>query len=249
MGKNRIIELLGQAGKATPSRTTSCPDEYELAAYLGCESNAEGLDSLEAHLAKCDFCMHQVGVLMRAGRAGPVDESMPGVSDLELARARRMGAESSRSRFKFAPRWAAAAVVVLSVGLLTQNLLTGRPGAGPISEQDPVNFELSSPRQFRSIDAGFLAPRLLSPLDGSVINPAKSVFKWTEVPGSMFYDVRLVSLNGDLVRRERISEPRWALPTDLELEDGAEYFVRVDAYLSDAKFLSSEHILFRVEDR
>jgi hypothetical protein len=79
-----------------------------------------------------------------------------------------------------------------------------------------------------------------------VIEPLQQVFQWTEVPGSLFYDVRLVSPDGDLLLRERVEGTRWLIPEHLQLQAGQEYFVRVDAYLSDAKYLSSEHRVFTV---
>ena len=66
------------------------------------------------------------------------------------------------------------------------------------------------------------------------------------MPGALFYDVRLVSLEGDLLLRERVEDTRWLLPETLKLEPGEEYFIRIDAYLSDSKFLSSEHVVFQV---
>jgi len=77
--------------------------------------------------------------------------------------------------------------------------------------------------------------------------PQEQVFRWSEVPGALFYDVRLVSLDGDLLLRERVDGTRWLIPNSMKLEPGQEYFVRVDAYLDDARYLSSEHRLFRVE--
>jgi hypothetical protein len=72
------------------------------------------------------------------------------------------------------------------------------------------------------------------------------VFRWTEVPGSLFYDVRLLDPDGEVLLRERVETTRWLIPDKLHLQAGGEYYVRVDAYLDDERFLSSEHVVFHV---
>ena len=41
----------------------------------------------------------------------------------------------------------------------------------------------------------------------------------------------------------------WRLPAGLALTPGSEYFARVDAYLTDAKTLQSDYLLFRSGER
>ena len=43
-------------------------------------------------------------------------------------------------------------------------------------------------------------------------------------------------------------DTEWRPPGDLNLSPGVEYFVHVDAYPSEAKTISSDHIPFRVSD-
>jgi hypothetical protein len=131
---------------------------------------------------------------------------------------------------------ALAASLVLAVTILLFKLAA--PMAPPA--------DLSEPRSTRNTDSGAITPQLLSPAEGSQIVPAEQVFSWTEVPGSLFYDVRLVDADGELMLRERVEGTRWLIPEHLSLVPESEYYVRVDAYLDDARFLSSEHIVFRV---
>jgi len=44
-----------------------------------------------------------------------------------------------------------------------------------------------------------------------------SVFSWTAVPESLYYEVRIVSDAGDLLWRERVEGTEWRLPGDLAL--------------------------------
>jgi hypothetical protein len=90
-----------------------------------------------------------------------------------------------------------------------------------------------------------MGPSFLSPQEGMTISSDAGVFIWTAVPGSLFYQIRIVSDEGDLVWQERINGTQWGLPAELLLAPGAEYFVRVDAYLAEAKTLKSDYVLFR----
>jgi len=72
------------------------------------------------------------------------------------------------------------------------------------------------------------------------------VFRWKEVPGSLFYDIRIVSDDGAQIARQRVWDTQWSLPRETRLQAGNEYFVRVDAFISEGKAISSEHTVFKV---
>ena len=230
MDKREIIAALSRSRDAAAAATDACPQPEALAAYLDgglCDSERA---AAEVHLADCAFCLGQLAALLRS-----MEDSAPAdLPETLREQAERLATTPERhagNRF----RWAAAAVVVLALGLFA----TQWPPAGSVPSNE-------SARQTRYADRTALQPRLLAPGEGGVITPLEQVFRWSEVPGALFYDVRLVSPDGDLLLRERVEETRWLIPENLELEPGADYFVRIDAYLSDAKYLSSEHVLFTV---
>lgn len=231
MDKREIIAALNRSGEPAPQRSATCLQPETLAAYLDgglCESERA---AAEEHLADCGFCLRQLAVLIRSAEEHTAAELPADV----MAKAERLAAPPARhvgNRF----RWAAAAVLVLALGVFA----TQWPLTGSAPSNEPA-------RQTRYADQDALQPRLLAPGEGSVIVPLEQVFRWSEVPGALFYDVRLVTLDGDLLLRERVEETRWLIPQQLRLEPGADYFVRIDAYLSDAKYFSSEHVLFTVD--
>ena len=45
-----------------------------------------------------------------------------------------------------------------------------------------------------------------------------------------------------------MAQNRWALPAELELQPGAEYYLRVDAFLEEARRLSSRHVRFTIPE-
>jgi hypothetical protein len=73
-------------------------------------------------------------------------------------------------------------------------------------------------------------------------------FRWSEVAGTPYYDVRIVTDAGDVVVQERVAGTSWQPEARLDLRPGAEYFVLVDAYPEGDKAVSSHHVPFRITD-
>ncbi|MGD8358243.1 MAG: anti-sigma factor [Lysobacterales bacterium] len=230
MDIDRIIDALKQAADEEPKPNGACLDPGQLAAFMDGGLSFEERAAAERHLAGCDHCLAQLAAMLRS--AGGTD--VPSLPAEVVEQAERLATPSQRRR-RTHFGWAAAAVLVLAVSIVSIQWVGG-PTA---PEQEPT-------RETRYIDRQPLQPTLLAPREGSVIQPLEQVFRWTSVPGSLFYDVQLVNADGDLLLRERVDDTRWLIPKDLKLTPGAEYYVRIDAYVSDAKYLSSEHVAFSV---
>jgi len=209
-----------------------CPDDYQLASYL--EGGLSERDHLhfETHLADCTYCIERVGALGRAGESGsPYDEPV------------QIHAHADKFQsLRRATRWATAALVVVAIGFISSRMIPDRASSAP--------DELRSPKAVseRSIKPVSPFPEILFPQEGSLVDPRSLVFRWKEVPGSLFYDIRIVSDDGALISRQRVWDTQWSLPAETQLQTGDEYFVRVDAYVSEGKAVSSEHIVFSVSD-
>jgi len=169
-------------------------------------------------------------VLMQTLRDADDAEPAPQAT---LEGARRVG---HRTRKQAAPRWAAAAALVFAI-FLTFNFIPDTED-GVIPAQAPTRTLLSSP----------LSLQVLTPEPGVVADPDELIFRWHAVDDSLHYDLRIVTASGDLVTEQRVQHTEWKLSDKLELDPGAEYFVRIDAYLPDARTVSSEHIRFRVSE-
>jgi len=235
----------------TEERQPGCPDDYTLASYIDGGLSERDHGRFEQHLADCGYCMARVGILGRASET----ETPVEVPDLLRARSGKLvnnqvaeNIQINRGRWQKAPRWAVAAVVVLAIGALSQ-MYSFKPNG-----QEPAT-SIGSPgqpneiRETRNMESGTMGPSFLSPLEGMTIIPDGGLFNWTPVQDSLYYQLRIVSDEGDLVWQERVDGTQWALPSGLSLSPGAEYFVRVDAYLAEAKALNSDYVLFRVGER
>ena len=232
----RIRNLRTQA--ATPGPT--CPDDHQIAAAIDGELNWTDRDTFDRHVADCDFCIGKIGTL-NGLRAVEVVDAIP---DITLARARRLAKRTGINRH--APRWAAAAVVILAITFTFDRYSNDNTGPESSSSSLPP---VATVRQSRNIDPDALKPRILTPHEGAVIDASKTLFRWAEIPGSLYYDIRIVTGEGDMVWQDRVDDTEWVLPGHFELEPGAQYYVRVDAYLAEAKSISSRHLLFTVKEQ
>jgi hypothetical protein len=139
---------------------------------------------------------------------------------------------SARRPQGIAYKWAAAASVILAVGWVTW-----------FPVQDTDDF-----RETRAIESRLTPPEILAPAPATPASREGFVIRWTEVPGSLYYEVRIVTEVGDLLLQQRVDQTEWVIGKELEFQPGREYFIRVDAYLSDAKTIRSEHVPFRLRE-
>jgi hypothetical protein len=232
-------------------RTEHCLKPEALAAFLEGNSGHKEFSAEKAHLADCPFCLQQLSRICRSQE----DEAAAEVPNELLLQAEALGpgprgaeqggAEQGETKPIRRRPWfgsipaavAMAAAVVLAVGIFPLTDDTIAP---------PVAAPQDAPTTRYADTSAAMNPRVLAPVAGSLIVPAEQVFHWSEVPGSLFYDVSLVDAEGEVLLRERVETTRWLIPDSLALHAGGEYYVRVDAYLDDERFLSSEHVMFSV---
>jgi hypothetical protein len=148
---------------------------------------------------------------------------------------------------KRAPAWAAAALLVLGLGVLPQIYSIRQdsqvllPATGGVEPPGKL-------RETRGINPMATGPRFLSLAEDLDAIPEGYLFRWTPVPDSRFYQVRIVSDSGDLLWQERITGTEWKIPAGTHLTPGTEYFVRVEAFLADTRSLKSVYLPFQVEE-
>ena len=241
MSTNDLTSLLRRAGTGHRDRTAACPDEQQIAAYVDGTLEPGEREPLELHLADCNACVALVGLLSRQ-RDTVAFEPAP---ELAVARARALlKADPNRGHprrwQRYAPRWAAAAMVIVSVSAGIH--LAQSPGRG-IEAQLPPEL-----RTTRSLASSTPALQVLYPSPGMTVDARRLVVRWEAISGSRYYEVRIVTESGDVITEQRVMATEWRPPDDLNLTPGTEYFVHVDAYPSEAKTISSDHIPFAISD-
>jgi len=231
MDENAFKEIFSARANHVTEPTPDCPDDVHLASALDGALDPSQQAAFEAHVASCDHCIARLGRIGRLRRADGLERA----SDISLAKARKMVRKSSLTHH--APRWATAAVVLLAI------FSAARIGL----QQQDVESTPASASEIRSFDHDAYRPVVLFPSEGVTLDGRGTLFSWSRVQGSLYYNVRVVSADGGVVWQERVENSEWRLPADLHLSANEEYYFRVDAYLTEAKSVSSRHILFRVE--
>jgi hypothetical protein len=220
MDRKHLISSLQSSAVDNHERTPFCPDDHDIAAFVDGALDDSARVLIERHLPDCPACVSRVGSLARLIR-----EDQANVSPLASA--------PTRIWRQTTPQWAVAASVVLAIGWIAWS---------------PTIEQADDYEAVRSTSSVLTPPEILAPSSGVLGERDGFVIRWTEVSGSLYYEIRVVTDVGDLLSKARVENTEWTIGRDVELEPGREYFIRVDAYLSDAKAIRSEHIPFRIRE-
>lgn len=218
-----------------PQARADCPADETLASYVEGGMSESDHAAFEWHLADCGWCMARVGMLGRARQCEPEPE----LPEFTLSKARRIVVATPPARSAWrrqAPRWAAAAVVVIALSMGGLELL---------NKTAPI--DLASDPTVRNIEPLAAQPRLVWPTEGAVIGLDRMTIEWSPVAETLYYQVRIVTDAGDLVWQEQLPGTQWNAPPELQLTPGSDYFIRVDAFLTETKTMSSDYVAFRLE--
>jgi hypothetical protein len=236
MNPDHLKSLLAAGAIDDPGPSLACPDEHQIAGYVDGGLDAAARERVERHIVDCGPCLALVGLLCRERDADAIE---PVPQDVR-APSRAQATSRPQRRWQTATPWAAAAALVLAVPLLLQ---LGRNLDHSIEQQG--RSDPPATRTSMSTGAGL---QVLAPGVGAAVDPRRMSFHWTEVAGTPYYDVRIVTDAGDVVVQQRVIGTTWRPPAQLNLQPGAEYYVHIDAYPSGDKAVSSDHVLFRVAD-
>jgi hypothetical protein len=225
-----IERTLKEPKLETPRKGLRCPDEVVIASYADATLPETDREKVENHLADCRFCLEQVGFLARVKDTeplGPVPQKLL-VKAKEITRAGHVPSRVPRLR------WAVAAAASMTIILAT---------AFWLFQMEPVR----NLRGAHTTDPAEL-PELVFPQEGATLARQAVEFRWEALPESLFYELSLVTEEGDLVWKERFEETRASLAEGVEIQSGRKYYVWIRAHLSEGKTLKSNAVGFNVED-
>ena len=145
MDRKGLISLLQGSAAGQYERTPFCPDDYDIAGFVGGTLGNGTLELVERHLPDCQACVSRVGLLTRLLR----EQEPQSQHETQLA-------VVSKDWKHVAPQWAAAASVVLAVGYLagSSDFLSGTDQADYLTT--------------RSLDSRIAAPEILAPSSGVI---------------------------------------------------------------------------------
>jgi len=225
-----------------------CPGNHILAGYLDGGLDEAATRRTESHLADCAACRGLVGdvVTMQRLEATPLP---PGLK-------RRAIASTAPSRT--VPRWVlipataagltvALTVVVLIRGPRNEISLISRSPVAPLvaKSETPTAPGGAAPNIVRKSAPSESLPALIFPGDGRVVRPSELILKWKVVPHARYYEIHVVTSEGDPVWQSDSERTDAKLPPDITLKDGT-YFVWITAYLDDGRVQKSTPVRFVV---
>lgn len=229
MSFETITDLLRNSVFRSDPATDTCPEETDYAGLIDGTLLGDERARLADHLAHCQKCLDLVTCLVRA-RDLPEDQ----VPKELLASALKLGRDSQAmrlpARFQWQTSLAAAAGVILLVGVVA----TWYP-----------QFTESESVRINSGGANHLA--ILFPKNGATIDSSNSEFRWSGVDQSLYYEIQVLTENGDIRWEGRTEETKMQLPPELELDPNTGYFVWVRVYLPDGKTIKSKVVAVRIE--
>lgn len=219
-----------------------CLTHDDLGDFLADRLPVETRAHAEQHLSDCPACRRRLVALYGAERAEDSTSSVattgspaiaPQVTDELLQRARAIGRRAQADRRTPASygRLAAAAAVVVAIGLAGTQLTLRRPSPVP-QPADTLRSSSVSEEDFRALD----------PPDGADIVAADTTLRWTAMEGARGYTVTLLDDLGDIVHQASTDGARWELPNaaTLPLNAGASYYWFVTVRLDDGTTLETD---------
>lgn len=271
MDEKDLKELLRGRRNRAFRRGWRCPDDMQLAAYVDCQLGGADRESVEAHVADCDFCLSQVSFLAQAADwTASAEIPTPG-----LGRARNLVPRRAGSTMNWGWRWAAASaaaacvvllVVFVALRLRTQQVVN--PPSGPLvaQQRQPDMVSQTTPVIPRPVPthsaekrgpvapvirrgAQDLSPTVVFPRNGATLRRSELDFRWESLADAVFYDIRVVTAEGDLVLESKTEDAHLRMADDIPLQPGAKYFVSVRAHLREGKTVKSSIVSFRISER
>jgi hypothetical protein len=149
-----------------------------------------------------------------------------------VARARELAPGKAAAPWK--PGWGAVAATTCLA--LVATFSVRQPQTGITTPQESL----------RKAPDRATAPTLLFPGEGAVVPRGVIEFRWSPVEHTLYYEVFVLSADGDLVWEDRADGTKARLPGNTRLAPGQKYYVSVGASLSDGRSLKSPVVGFQV---
>lgn len=210
-----------------------CLDDDAVAAYLDGRLDDATRGKAQSHLAGCKACRSLVADVAAMRRLDP--------SPLPLGlkeRAFRAALPVRNKRVGMIPVFAAAgiacfALVVFYVqGPQRLDLTPKSPAPPTVAKSQMPSIQGHGDSDIvRSLTPGPAAPTILSPTENATVRPGQLRFSWKSMPGAEYYEVHLVTTEGDPVWKGESKSSSLDLPPGTVLSEGT-YFVWIDATIN-----------------
>jgi len=250
-GEENFPLMRSRDSENAPTRRWMCPDDQTIAAYLDNGLGENKKTRVESHLSHCERCRLIVADVIKLQR----EPELP-VPPFDVARrpVQSATAVSARSHWIWAPAAAMALIVLITVIISLvrepQKLFVSSPpppSAPMIAKAEPLTVRNSPLRDIlRKPALSEALPVILYPRQDSAVVREHLEFKWTPVSRSQYYEISVVTSDGDLLWEGQTQKSVLHLPSDVVLKRG-EYFVWITTYLADGRVAKSSPVRFVVK--
>jgi hypothetical protein len=240
------------ADRNQPTRRWHCPKDRVIAGYVDGTLAQARRSGVERHLADCGYCRALVADIVKVSR----EAEIPAVPTLLVAKALAILPPQPKPwRRIWAPATVFGAAVVCA--LIAATVLVRQPErlilpswsapTPPIVLEDGTQPSAGAPTReiVRTQAPPQLSPSIISPKADSAVTRKSLGFYWTAVPHTAYYQVRIVTAEGELVWEGQSNGTRLELPSDTALHNG-KYFVLVSAVLENGHVMKSDPVRFQM---
>ncbi len=244
------LSLRGKDG-IPPARKWNCPADNKLAAYADGALHEMGKKWVEFHLSGCPRCRFVLAGAVNGQR----EEFLPQPpADLKWKATGLAAPNPAGKRWIWVPAagLAAVAVVLLTVVFLDkpESLVIVKP-ASPSAPLIAKSEPLATPRTtvsdiVRKPPSSDPLPSVLLPRPDSIVRRQGLKVGWKSIAQSRYYEVRLLTSDGDLVWQGQTEKSDLQIPGDAVVREGS-YFVWITAHLADGRTAKSAPVKFVVK--
>jgi hypothetical protein len=225
-----------------------CPGDDVLAGYLDGALDNAARTRIELHLADCTPCRSLIGDVAMMQRS----DDMPLPLGLKQRAVASTAPRPKRTRWILIPAAAAGFACLLIATVLLREPknevgpISTSPGAAVVAKSDiPLPVGQATPNVVRKGLPLEALPILIAPREGSVIELDKPVFRWKPVSRARYYEIHVVTSEGEPVWQGQSNRIGGNLARGATLKNGT-YFVWVSAYLVDGRVQRSAPVSFVV---
>jgi hypothetical protein len=249
MGEDNFPAMRSESSKNPLTRRWTCPDDQTIAAYVDNALSQNRKARVEFHVSKCERCRLIIADVVKLQR----ELELP-VPPFEFARKPVLPAVSGGFRWIWAPAAAMALIVLITITISLlrkpQELLVlsaPTPSVPMIAKAEPLPSRNAPAREIlRKPQLPEVLPVILSPLQDSTVEREHLEFNWKPVSRSRYYEISVVTSEGDLLWEEQTEKSALHLPSDVVLKRGS-YFVWITVYLFDGRVARSSPVRFVVK--
>ncbi len=275
MDDNELKRLLRAREVVNGEPGRWCPGETELAAFVDHQLSEQDAARVERHLADCDACLELVALLTREPAGQPAAmpprvrraarDLVEDKQSFWLAPVLRWGAVAATAvlvavvfnhqlRAPGTLPVPAPPASILPAPLAVPPAPTGVPGAAanpgaPTAAPSAPNRLAPSSPPASSVRKSVSSPLEITvqfPAENAVLSAQQAEFRWNAIPSASYYEVHLVTEDGNVVWLGKVEGTRARPPAATPLEAGKKYFVWIRAHLSGGGTVKSAAVSFRV---